>query len=51
MEREQKNLQEIINYRLDKLGKIKQAGYSPYAYNYDKTHEIQDLIEAGDKSV
>ena len=49
MEREQKNLQEIINHRLDKLEKIKQAGYSPYAYNFEKTHDIKTIIDNGNK--
>lgn len=51
MEREQKNLQEIINYRLDKLEKIKQAGYIPYAYNFEKTHDIKTIIDKGEKCV
>ena len=51
MEREQKNLQEIINYRLEKLEKIKQAGYIPYAYNFEKTHDIKSIIINGDNCI
>jgi len=51
LEREQKNLQEIINYRLDKLEKIKQAGYNPYAYNFEKTHDIKIIINKGEKCI
>ena len=51
MEREQKNLQEIINYRLEKLEKIKQAGYRPYAYNFEKTHDTKTIIDKGEKCV
>ena len=43
----QKNLKEIINYRLEKLEKIKQSGINPYAYNYAKNHSIQSLIKKG----
>ena len=49
MESERKNLQEIINYRLEKLEKIKLAGYNPYAYNFDKTHDIKLIISKGKK--
>ena len=51
MEREQKNLQEIINHRLNKLEKIKEAGYNPYAYNFEKTHDIKAIIDKGEKCV
>ena len=51
MKREQKNLQEIINYRLEKLEKIKKAGYSPYAYNFEKNHDIKTIINKGEKCV
>ena len=47
----QKNLKEIINYRLEKLEKIKQSGINPYAYNYAKNHSIQSLIRKGDSSI
>ena len=46
---EKKNLQEIINYRLEKLEKIKLAGYNPYAYNFEKTHDIKLIIDKGKK--
>ena len=51
MEIEQKNLREIINYRLEKLKKIKAAGYNPYPYNFDKTNQITDLLNKGDNGV
>ena len=51
METEKKNLQEIINFRLEKLEKIKQAGYTPYAYNFEKTHDIKSIIDQGDKCI
>ncbi len=44
---EKKNLKEIIKFRYEKLEKIKQAGYNPYAYNYQKTHDIKDIIKNG----
>ena len=51
MEAENRNLQEIINFRLEKLEKIKQAGYTPYPYNFEKTHNIKSIIDKGEKSV
>ena len=49
MDIEKNNLQEIINYRLEKVEKIKQAGYFPYAYNFEKTHDIKSILEKGEK--
>ena len=51
MESEKKSLQQIITHRIEKLEKIRQAGYNPYPYNYDKTHQIKDLIEKGDLAI
>ena len=51
MEIEQKNLREIINYRLEKLEKIRAAGFNPYPYNFDKTNQITDLLNKGENGV
>ena len=51
MEIEKKNLQQIITHRLEKLELILKAGHNPYPYNFDKTHEIKDLIEKDDKNI
>ena len=51
MKIEKKNLQQIITHRFDKLQKIRDAGHNPYAYNYDKTDDITDLIKKGDKNI
>ncbi|MDP6852353.1 MAG: lysine--tRNA ligase [Candidatus Marinimicrobia bacterium] len=51
MSTEQKNLQEIIKFRLEKLDKIKAAGFNPYSYNYNKVDHIADIIHKGEKSV
>ena len=51
MEIEQKNLLEIINYRLEKLEKIRAAGFNPYPYNFDKTHQISDILNKGENGV
>ena len=51
MEIEQKNLREIINYRLEKLEKIRAAGFNPYPYNFDKTHQITELLNKGENGV
>jgi len=51
LEIEQKNLREIINYRLEKLEKIRAAGFNPYPYNFDKTHQITELLKKGENGV
>ena len=51
MEIEQNNLREIINYRLEKLEKIRAAGFNPYPYNFDKTHQITELLNKGENGV
>ena len=45
------NLQQIITHRLEKLEKIRKAGYNPYAYYFDKTDDIQNIIKQGDKII
>ncbi len=51
MNTEQKNLQEIIKFRLEKLDKIRSAGFNPYEYNFDKTNHIADVLREGEKGV
>ena len=50
MEKEKNNLSKIIAHRIEKLDIIRQAGHNPYAYNFDKTHDIQDLIDKNPNS-
>jgi len=51
METEQKNLQEIIKFRLEKLEKIKDSGINPYAYNFNKKDAIGSLTQKGESGV
>ena len=51
MEKEKKYLSQIIAHRIEKLDIIRQAGHNPYAYNFDKTHDIQDLIDKGSDNI
>jgi len=51
METEQKNLKEIIKFRLEKLEKIKDSGINPYAYNFNKKDAIESLNKKGDGGV
>jgi len=51
LETEQKNLKEIIKYRLEKLNNIKDSGINPYAYNFNKRDTIQSLIQKGESSI
>jgi len=45
---EHKSLQQIINFRLEKLTKIKEAGFIPYPHNYKKTHSALDILGSYD---
>ena len=40
---DKKSLQQIINHRLDKLEKIRNAGHIAYAYEYNKIDDIEDI--------
>ena len=51
MKTDQKNLKEIIKFRHDKLENIKKSGHNPFAYNFQKTHYIKDLINKGKEGV
>ena len=51
MDTEKKNLQQIMAHRLEKLEKIKEAGYNPYAYSYNKTHEAREVVSAGEENI
>ena len=51
METEQKNVQEIIKFRLEKLEKIKDSGINPYAYNFNKKDAIGSLTQKGESGV
>ena len=51
MKTEEKNLQEIIQFRLEKLEKIKNAGINPYAYNFNKKDAIESLTKKGESGV
>ncbi len=48
MTNEHKSLQQIINFRLEKLTKIKEAGFIPYPHNYKKTHSALDILGSYD---
>ena len=43
------NLKELIKFRYEKHDKIKKSGYSTYAYNFNKSHSIYELINNSDK--
>ena len=51
MDTEKKNLQQIMAHRIEKLEKIIEAGYNPYAYSYNKTHESREVVSAGEDNI
>ncbi len=40
---DKKSLQQIINHRLEKLEKIRNAGHIVYAYEYNKVDDVKDI--------
>ena len=49
MSSENNNLSQIIRYRLEKLGKIKDAGINPFPYRYSASHSIADILANQDE--
>ncbi len=46
-----KSLKQIIDFRLEKLANIRENGYDPFPYKYDKTHNIDSIIENGESDI
>ncbi|MCF7885403.1 MAG: lysine--tRNA ligase [Candidatus Marinimicrobia bacterium] len=42
---EGKSLQEIRNVRIEKVKKIKELGFNPYDYKFERTHKAADVID------
>ena len=38
-------IQELINIRIEKLAKLREAGLDPYPHNYSFDNNIEELIE------
>src|SRR6056297_1122200 len=52
---EGKSLQEIRKVRIEKVNKIKELGFEPYDYKFERTHKVKEIVdnygELEDKSV
>jgi len=48
---EHKSLQQIIDFRLEKLQSIKEAGFEPYPYKYEADTEIQQIHAGADDNI
>jgi lysyl-tRNA synthetase class 2 len=46
-----KSLQQIIDFRLEKLESIRANGYDPYPYGFNKTFAIKELINNSEDSI
>jgi len=44
MSEENKSLSQIINYRVEKLSKLKEMGFEPYPHKYDRTHSSTEIL-------
>ena len=43
MTEEHKSLQQIIDFRIEKLQKLREAGINPYPYHYEPTHKSESI--------
>ena len=44
MSDENKSLKQIIDFRKEKLAKLREAGIEPYPHKYDPTHFSADIL-------
>ena len=44
MSEENKSLSQIINYRIEKLSKLKEMGFEPYPHKYDRTYSSTEIL-------
>ena len=44
MSEDNKSLVQIINFRKEKLAKLKELGFEPYPHKYDRTHSSSDIL-------
>ena len=44
MTEEYKSLQQIINFRIEKLQKLREAGINPYPHHYEPTHKSESRV-------
>ena len=44
MSEEKKSLNQLINYRIEKLNKLKEMGFEPYPHNYERTHRSTEVL-------
>ena len=42
-------MEELRNQRLEKLKKLEEMGVSPFAYNFPRTHLVQDILDLNQK--
>ena len=44
MSEENNSLSQIINFRIEKLSKLKELGVNPYPHKYERTHSSKDIL-------
>lgn len=49
MTEEHRSLKQIIDFRLEKLAKLRENGVNPYPYTFDKTHNSEVIKNSFDK--
>ena len=45
MTEEHGSLKQIIDFRLEKLGKLRESGVNPYPYSYSASHKSEDILK------
>ena len=49
MSEEFKSLKQIIDFRMEKLNKLREAGVNPYPHKYEPTHKSQYILDHYDE--
>ena len=49
MTEEHRSLKQIIDFRLEKLTKLRENGINPYPYSFKKTHSSESIKSSYDK--
>ncbi len=50
MSEQQKSLQQIIDFRIEKLNKLKEAGVNPYPHKFNPTHSSTEVLNEFDEN-
>ena len=49
VERDEESASDLVQHRMDKLARLREAGVEPYAYRFERTHTTSETIAAFEK--